>query len=54
MARIGIGVIGCGDIAHVRYFPSIAASPEARAIDPQRMREQQRTMAYQLAEAIVR
>ena len=31
-----------------------AASPEARAIDPQRMREQQRTMAYQLAEAIVR
>lgn len=30
-----------------------AASPEARAIDPERMREQQRTMAYQLAEAIV-
>jgi UDP-N-acetylglucosamine 3-dehydrogenase len=32
MARIGIGVIGCGDIAHVRYLPSIAASPEARLI----------------------
>ena len=31
-----------------------AASPEARAIDPERMREQQRTMAYQLAEAVVR
>jgi len=30
------------------------ASPEARAIDPERMREQQRTMAYQLAEALVR
>jgi methyltransferase (TIGR00027 family) len=30
------------------------ASPEARAIDPERMRAQQRTMAYQLAEAIVR
>ena len=30
------------------------ASPEARAIDPERMREQQRTMAYQLAEAVVR
>jgi methyltransferase (TIGR00027 family) len=29
------------------------ASPEARAIDPERMREQQRTMAYQLAEAFV-
>ena len=31
-----------------------AASAEARAIDPERMREQQRTMAYQLAEAVVR
>jgi methyltransferase (TIGR00027 family) len=31
-----------------------AASPEARAIDPERMREQPRTMAYQLAEAVVR
>ena len=30
------------------------ASPEAQAINPERMREQQRTMAYQLAEAIVR
>jgi methyltransferase (TIGR00027 family) len=30
------------------------ASPEAQAINPERMREQQRTMAYQLAEALVR
>jgi methyltransferase (TIGR00027 family) len=30
------------------------ASPEAQAINPERMREQQRTMAYQLAEAVVR
>jgi methyltransferase (TIGR00027 family) len=30
-----------------------AASPEAKAVDPQRMREQQRTMAYQLADAVV-
>jgi methyltransferase (TIGR00027 family) len=29
------------------------ASPEAQAINPERMREQQRIMAYQLAEAIV-
>ncbi len=28
MATIGVGVIGCGDIARVRYFPSIAALPE--------------------------
>jgi len=31
-----------------------AASPEAQAIDPERMRQQQRTMAYQLAHAVVR
>jgi methyltransferase (TIGR00027 family) len=29
------------------------ASPEAQALSPERMREQRRTMAYQLAEAIV-
>jgi methyltransferase (TIGR00027 family) len=29
------------------------SSPEARAVDPERMRQQQRTMAYQLAEAVV-
>lgn len=29
------------------------ASPEAQAISPERMREQQRTMAYQLAHAVV-
>jgi len=29
------------------------SSPEAQAVDPERMRQQQRTMAYQLAEAIV-
>jgi predicted dehydrogenase len=28
MKRIGVGVIGCGDIARVRYFPSIAALPD--------------------------
>jgi UDP-N-acetylglucosamine 3-dehydrogenase len=28
MARIGIGVIGCGDISRARYFPAIAALPE--------------------------
>ena len=28
MAKIGVGVIGCGDIARVRYFPSIEALPE--------------------------
>ena len=28
MAKIGIGVIGCGDIARARYFPAIAAAPE--------------------------
>jgi predicted dehydrogenase len=28
MAPIGVGVIGCGDIARVRYFPEIAAAPE--------------------------
>src|SRR5437762_1753509 len=32
MARIGIGVIGCGDIARVRYFPSIAAMATTRLI----------------------
>jgi len=31
-----------------------AASPEAQAVNRERMREQQRTMAYQLAEAVVR
>ena len=30
------------------------ASPEAQATSPERMREQQRTMAYQLADAVVR
>jgi len=30
MARIRIGVIGPGDIARVRFFPSIAAIPELR------------------------
>ena len=29
------------------------SSPEAQAVDPERMRQQQRTMAYQLAEAVV-
>jgi len=29
------------------------SSPEAQALSPERMREQQRTMAYQLAEAVV-
>jgi predicted dehydrogenase len=28
MNRIGVAVIGCGDIARVRYFPWIAALPE--------------------------
>lgn len=28
MLTIGIGVIGCGDIARVRYFPTIDAMPE--------------------------
>jgi len=31
-----------------------ASSPEAQAMSPERMREQQRVMAYQLAEAVVR
>jgi UDP-N-acetylglucosamine 3-dehydrogenase len=30
MAEIGIGVIGCGDIARVRYFPSIEALPQLK------------------------
>jgi methyltransferase (TIGR00027 family) len=30
-----------------------AASPEAQALDPERMRQQQRMMAYQLADAVV-
>jgi hypothetical protein len=29
------------------------SSPEAQAVSPERMREQQRIMAYQLAEATV-
>jgi UDP-N-acetylglucosamine 3-dehydrogenase len=28
MAKVGIAVIGCGDIARARYFPTIARSPE--------------------------
>jgi UDP-N-acetylglucosamine 3-dehydrogenase len=28
LARIGTGVIGCGDIARARYFPAIAGIPE--------------------------
>jgi UDP-N-acetylglucosamine 3-dehydrogenase len=28
LSRIGIGVIGCGDISRARYFPAIAAFPE--------------------------
>jgi predicted dehydrogenase len=28
MRQIGVGVIGCGDIARVRFFPSIEALPE--------------------------
>src|SRR5215210_6341779 len=28
MTRIGVGVIGCGDIARVRYFPSIDGMPD--------------------------
>ena len=28
MAKIGIAVIGCGDIARARYFPAIDALPE--------------------------
>jgi predicted dehydrogenase len=30
MVEIGVGVIGCGDIAHIRYFPSIEALPELK------------------------
>jgi hypothetical protein len=30
------------------------SSPEAHALSPERIREQQRTMAYQLAKAVVR
>jgi predicted dehydrogenase len=28
MPRIGIGIIGCGDIARARYFPAIERTPE--------------------------
>ena len=28
MPKIGIGIIGCGDIARARYFPAIEASPD--------------------------
>ena len=28
MSTIRVGVLGCGDIARVRYFPSIEALPE--------------------------
>jgi UDP-N-acetylglucosamine 3-dehydrogenase len=28
MPKIGIGIIGCGDIARARYFPAIQASPD--------------------------
>jgi UDP-N-acetylglucosamine 3-dehydrogenase len=28
MSKIGIGIIGCGDIARARYFPAIQASPD--------------------------
>jgi UDP-N-acetylglucosamine 3-dehydrogenase len=28
LSKIGIGVIGCGDISRARYFPAIAALPE--------------------------
>jgi len=28
MTRIGVGVIGCGDIARIRYFPSMEALPD--------------------------
>ena len=28
MPKIGIGIIGCGDIARARYFPAIEVSPD--------------------------
>ena len=28
MPKIGIGIIGCGDIARARYFPAIHVSPD--------------------------
>jgi UDP-N-acetylglucosamine 3-dehydrogenase len=30
MVRIGVGLIGCGDIARIRYFPSIEVLPELK------------------------
>src|SRR5687767_6285266 len=30
MVAIGVGVIGCGDIARIRYFPSIEALPQLK------------------------
>jgi predicted dehydrogenase len=30
MVDIGVGVIGCGDIARIRYFPSIEALPQLK------------------------
>ena len=35
MSKIGIAVIGCGDIARARYFPAIAGSPEFELVGVQ-------------------
>jgi len=32
MAKVGVGVIGCGSIAEIAHFPSIEESPEAKLI----------------------
>src|SRR5260370_33410365 len=30
--RIGIGVLGCGSIAHIAHLPSIAKTPQANLV----------------------